>query len=232
MNLDANETKQSNIGEKVNSRSSICLSCLLICICQLIVDFARISETQIHNVLRYIKDSINHIKISLIIPQLGADIPRMSARLKGTPYYGAVAKLEKVQNLEFGVNQVINSEILGILFFFQRMPGFACMFPRLLNNLSKEDKTLLAALQTLYDVTEFHLNQTARSQMDMERELHILFHQLEETKAKTISSKVKLRKRIALLRWQQIIQYAFLGKLQKDLKTMQTLNDEALHREM
>lgn len=157
---------------------------------------------------------------------------RTKARLEGTPYQGAIAMLEKVQNLQFGVNQVIDSEILGILLFFQKTTAFATMFPRLMNNLSNEDKTLLAALQTLYDVTEFHLNRTARSELDVERELHFLFHKLEETKIKTIESKVKLRKRRALLRWRQAIQFAFLGKLHKDLKTIQTLNDEALQKEM
>lgn len=166
------------------------------------------------------------------MPQLASDMPRMKKRLKGTLYYPAVTVMEKLRSLANKEDGVIDGELLRILIYFQENSPIATFFPRLINTLSKEDKSLLVALQALYDVTDFHLNRTARKELDMERELHSLFHKLEETKAKTKESKIILRKRVALLRWRQAIQFAFLGKLKADLAINQILNEEALHKEM
>lgn len=228
--LRKQEYTQSNIGEPLNSNSLSAVFLLKFPFAN--SDFARIRETQTLNLLGLIKATIDHIRMSLIMPQLGADMVKMEKRLSGTLYYPAVPMMEKLKSLAHKTNDVIDSEILHILIYFQENSIIATMFPRLINNLSKEDKALLVAMQAIYDVTSFHLNRTARRELDVERELHSLFHKLEETKAKTRESKGKLRKRRALLRWRQAIQFAFLGKLKDDLATMQILNNRVLEKEL
>lgn len=168
----------------------------------------------------------------LIMPHLGADMAEMEKILAGTLYYPAVEMMEKLNSFATKPDDAIDGEILHVLLYFQDNSVIAQMFPRFINNLSKQEKTLLVAMQAIYDVTKFHLTRTARSELDVERELHLLFHKLAETKAKTLESIGQLRKRRALLRWRQAIQFANLGKLTGDLATQQKLNNKVLEKEL
>lgn len=176
------------------------------------------------------RTSINRIKISLIIPKLASDLPRLKQRLKGSVYFPVIKILEGLDKLR--KVRGFNSEILAVVTYFQDNATMVEMFPRYINQLANEDKALLVAMETIFQVTQVHLNRTARSEIDMERQLHGMYHTLEEIKASTIVSQKRIRSRYARLRWKQGIKFVLLNKTQTDLTELQWKNNDVLKKRM
>ncbi|KAH8384806.1 hypothetical protein KR093_008769, partial [Drosophila rubida] len=195
-------------------------------------DFSRIRETQIDNVLRILKTSIERIKMSLILPKLGDDMDHLRKTLKGTVYEPAIGLMEKLQSLDAVKVQILNHEVVKIIDYFHRNFQIYEMFPRLLNLLSNDDKKLLVACNTILTVAERHLWRTAKSEISMERQLHVMYHEREEIRSRTAYYQKKLKSRNAILRWKQAVKFLILEKLETDLANRKWRNSVRIQNEI
>lgn len=195
-------------------------------------DFARIRDTQIDNVLRIITTAIGRIKVSLILPKLGEDMHHMRSMLKGSLYEPAIALLEKLKTLDTAKEQILNHEVLRIIDYFHRNFQIYQLFPRLVNQLSNDDKKLIVACDTILAVAERHLKRTAKSELSMERQLHVMYHEREELRSRTAYYHKKLKSRYAVLRWKQAVKFLILEKLETDLANRKWKNSVRIQNEI
>ncbi|XP_034102202.1 uncharacterized protein LOC117566768 [Drosophila albomicans] len=195
-------------------------------------DFSRIRETQIDNVIRLIKSSIERIKMSLILPKLGDDMDHMRNVLKSTIYSPAIALMEKLQSLDTVKVQILNHEVIRIIDYFHTNFQIYELFPRLVNLLSNEDKKLIVACETILAVAQRHLWRTAKSEISMERQLHVMYHEREEIRSRTAYYQKRLKSRNAILRWKQAVKFLILEKLETDLANRKWKNSVRIQNEI
>ncbi|KAM8712010.1 hypothetical protein ACLKA7_012516 [Drosophila subpalustris] len=195
-------------------------------------DFARIRETQIDNVLRIIHTAIERIKMSLILPKLGDDMDHLRSVLKGGMYAPAIGLIEKLQTLDTVKVQILNHDVLKIIDYFHRNYQIYQLFPRLVNLLSNDDKKLIVACETVLAVAERHLWRTAKSEISMERQLHVMYHEREELRSRTAYYHKKLKSRYAVLRWKQAVKFLILEKLETDLANRKWKNSVRIQNEI
>ncbi|XP_017864795.1 PREDICTED: uncharacterized protein LOC108615071 [Drosophila arizonae] len=195
-------------------------------------DFARIRDVQVDNVLRILEDSLGRIKISLILPRMVADLDHVERQLQGTLYQPAIEHLKAVKRLDAIDTQMFNIEVLRIIDYFHRNFKMNELFPRYLNNLSTYDKTLLFAFETILSVARRHLERTSKAEINMERQLYVMYQEREETKARNESIRKKLKSKYAALRWKQGVQFVILEKHESDLANRKWKNNVRIQNEI
>ncbi|KAH8398997.1 hypothetical protein KR222_010474, partial [Zaprionus bogoriensis] len=196
------------------------------------LDFVRIRETQHEYLLHLLKVSIGCIKISLILPAMGSDLENTKKHLQGTLYEPAIKMVQRLQHLDKVNDQVVNKEILQSILYFQRQYAMYKLFPRLINQLSEEDKALIVAMETLYKVTKRHISRTAKAELEMERQMCEMYSKREEITARTTKMRQKLKSRAAVLRWKQACKSLTLNRMESELVQRKKVNRDALNRNM
>jgi len=156
----------------------------------------------------------------------------MRSMLKGSLYEPAIALLEKLKTLDTAKEQILNHEVLRIIDYFHRNFQIYQLFPRLVNQLSNDDKKLIVACDTILAVAERHLKRTAKSELSMERQLHVMYHEREELRSRTAYYHKKLKSRYAVLRWKQAVKFLVLEKLETDLANRKWKNSVRIQNEM
>ncbi|XP_064537861.1 inner centromere protein A [Drosophila montana] len=195
-------------------------------------DFARIRETQIDNVIRLLESSIGRIKISIILPRLASDLDNVEPVLRNTAYEPAINLLRRLKGLDAVNTQMFNFEVLQTIDYFQSNYKMYEMFPRYLNNVSAYDKTLLIAFETILDVAKRHLWRTSKAEINMERQLRIMYQEREETRERIEYYKKKLRSKTALLRWRRAAQFLIVEKQEADLASRKWKNNVRIQNEI
>ncbi|KAH8398995.1 hypothetical protein KR222_010466 [Zaprionus bogoriensis] len=198
----------------------------------LLADFERVREVQIENVLNVIKSSIQCIKISLILPKLADDIGRTRKLLRGTLYSPAIRLLSRLYHFDVVIKNGLNHEVLKVINYFHTNYNMVNLCPRLVNELSIDDKKLVVACETLNEVAERHLNRSAKSEINLERQLRVMYHQREKFKANTLAYKKKLRSKYIAYRWKQAAKATILDKLETDLASTKWQNSIYIQREI
>lgn len=197
-----------------------------------LADFARIREVQVNNVIRILEDSLGRIKVSLILPQMVSDLDTVERQLRGTAYQPAIELLSNVKKLGTVNMQLVDSEILKTIDYFHRNFEMNELFPRFLNNLSPYDKTVLVAFETILSVARRQIERTSKAEINMERQLYVMYREREETMARNEKFRKKLKSKYAALRWKQGAQFVILEKHESDLANKKWKNNVRIQNEM
>ncbi|XP_030554271.1 uncharacterized protein LOC115757940 [Drosophila novamexicana] len=195
-------------------------------------DFARIRETQIANVIRLLEKSIQRLKISIILPRMANDLDEVEPVLSNTAYKPAINLLRRLKGLDVVKTQMLDIEVLHIIDYFQSNYQMYELFPRYLNNISEYDKTLLVAFETILAVAKRHLWRTSKAEIIMERQLHVMYLEREETMKRIEYCKKKLGSKKALLRWKRATQLLILEKQEADLANRKWKNNVRIQNEI
>jgi len=163
---------------------------------------------------------------------MGEDLSRVKSLLQGTLFEPAIGLLEKLRTLDTAKEQILNHEVLRIIDFFHRNHHIYHLFPGMVNQLSNEDKKLIVACNTILSVAERHLKRTAKNELSMERQLHVMYHEREELRSRTAYYHKKYKQRYAVLRWKQAVKFLILDKLETDLANRKWKNSVRIQNEM
>lgn len=197
-----------------------------------VLDFAKIRHNRIENVLYLIQDTINRIKISIILPKLAHNLDYMERKLKGSLMLPAVKLLSRLFLFNFSKDLYMDQEILKIIQFFHDNYAMHRLFPRYFNELSKGDKTLLVACETLLTVARRHLKRSAKVEINMEKQLREMYLKREEFKAKILKTKKALKSRNIALRWKLAAKAVILEVMERDLADRKWKNSVYIQNEM
>lgn len=156
----------------------------------------------------------------------------MERVLKGSPMSPAVGLLTRLFHFNFSKDVYMDQEIFRFINFFHDNYAMYQLFPRYFNQLSKSERTLLVACETLLAVARRHLNRSAQGEINLEKQLREMYFKREEFKAGILRTKKILRSRNITLRWRMAAKAVILDAMERDLADRKWKNSIYIQNEM
>ncbi|KAH8271446.1 hypothetical protein KR018_011711 [Drosophila ironensis] len=200
-------------------------------------DFANVRLTQIGCVMNVLAESIERVKISLILPKLLANPSHLSSVLTGTEFEPAVRLVESFVRrrgfiLREGRPPLMDHGIIQIIDFFQRNSRMYHLFPRYYNNMRDEEKKLLKAFQMLYDITKDRLYMSSSDAISQERHLHDMYKQNEVVAEQVAELRQKILDQKIAHRWRVAAKEAYLKTYEDTMMKKKREKNEKIQKEI
>ncbi|SPP84225.1 dynein regulatory complex protein 9 [Drosophila guanche] len=200
-------------------------------------DFSSVRLIQIGCVIDVVAESIERVKISMILPKLLDNPTFMAKVLRGTQYEKAVDLVESfVRRREFILKEkrppLMDHGIIKIIDYFQRNHQMYKMFPTFYNNMREDEKKLLVAFEMLFDLAKERLYRTSADVIAQERKLHAMYLENEGIKANVDLLKKKIHSQKMTLKWKMAAKEAYLKKYEDMLAKKKREKNERIQNEM
>ncbi|XP_034661410.1 dynein regulatory complex protein 9 [Drosophila subobscura] len=200
-------------------------------------DFSSVRLIQIGCVIDVVAESIERVKISMILPKLLDNPTFMAKVLRGTQYEKAVDLVESfVRRREFILKEkrppLMDHGIIKIIDYFQRNNQMYKMFPTYYNNMREEEKKLLVAFEMLFDLAKERLYRTSADVIAQERKLHAMYLENEGIKANVDLLKKKIHSQKMTLKWKMAAKEAYLKKYEDMLAKKKREKNERIQNEI
>lgn len=160
------------------------------------------------------------------------NLDHMRRKLKGTVLSPACDLLSRLFYFNFSKDVYMDQEIFRFINFFHDNYAMYQLFPQYFNELSKADRTLLVACETLLAVARRHLMRSAQGEINLEKQLREMYFKREEFKAKILRTKKTLRSRNITLRWKLAAKAVILDAMERDLADRKWKNSVYIQNEM
>lgn len=186
--------------------------------------------TQIYCVIRVLQESIEFVKISLILPKIMENPIEAKRVLTGTQYEPALHLLDdylhrRDQIMREKLPPLSNHGMIKIFDYFLRNHKMHELFPNLFKKLTVDDCNLLNTFERLYKICEQNLLRTARKDLNNERHFHKLYQENEKVKKSIKKLKADLAFQIVKERWQMAAKMAYLQKCEEKLSRKKQQNE-------
>ncbi|XP_034487901.1 uncharacterized protein LOC117792056 isoform X1 [Drosophila innubila] len=186
--------------------------------------------TQINCVIRVLQESIEFVKISLILPQILENPIKVKSVLAGTQFEPALRLLDdyilrRDIIMKYKLPPLSDHGMIKIFDFFLRNHKMHHLFPNLFKKLTVDDRSLLVTFERLYKICEQNLLRNAKKEISNERQLNKIYQENEAVKNSIIKLKADLAFQIVKERWQMAAKMAYLQKCEEKLNRKKQQND-------
>ncbi|XP_030372923.1 golgin subfamily A member 6-like protein 22 isoform X2 [Scaptodrosophila lebanonensis] len=176
------------------------------------IGFSSTLCTQIDCVIHVLSESIERVKISLILPKLLENPRHLKEVLKGTKYEQGVSMVNDfMRRRDIIVKEkrppLMDHGMIKIIDYFQRNYSIYQLFPK-------------------------HLLRTSKSEITKERKLHQMYRENESLKASISELRAKLRSQKVTLRWKMAAKEAYIRKYDDDLAYKKWQNNVRIQNEI
>ncbi|XP_030372921.1 golgin subfamily A member 6-like protein 22 isoform X1 [Scaptodrosophila lebanonensis] len=201
------------------------------------IGFSSTLCTQIDCVIHVLSESIERVKISLILPKLLENPRHLKEVLKGTKYEQGVSMVNDfMRRRDIIVKEkrppLMDHGMIKIIDYFQRNYSIYQLFPKVMSSLTREERKLLLAFEMLFNIACQHLLRTSKSEITKERKLHQMYRENESLKASISELRAKLRSQKVTLRWKMAAKEAYIRKYDDDLAYKKWQNNVRIQNEI
>ncbi|XP_062124004.1 uncharacterized protein LOC133837311 [Drosophila sulfurigaster albostrigata] len=193
-------------------------------------------STQINCVIRVLKESIEIVKISLILPHILENPDEARSALKGSKYEPALKLLEdytlrRDMIIRAKIPPLSDHGMIKIIDFFQNNYKIYELFPNLMKKISFRDKYFLITFERLYNICEHHLLRSSKKEIHNERQLNAIYLENETIKRKIEKLKEDLAKQIVRERWKMAAKIVYLHKCEAKIIEKRQQHEERMRNE-
>lgn len=163
---------------------------------------------------------------------LADNLDHMERILEGSLFSSSVKLLSRLFQFKFSKDVYVDLEIIKIITYFHNNALMYKLFPRYMNRLSEDDKKLLYACDTLYNVAERRLQRTASVEINLEKTLCDMYEKREELMGDVQKIRKRLQSRYIVLRWKNASKSVLLDARERDLAESKWKNSIFIQNEM
>lgn len=192
--------------------------------------------TQINCVIRVLKESIEFVKISLILPQILGN-PIEARKVLNIPTYQPALRLldDYILRRDIIIKErrppLSDHGMIKIMDYFLRNHKMHELFPGLFNKLTNNDRNLLITFERLFQICEQNLLRHAKKEINHERQLNKIYHENEAVKNSIMKLKADLVFQVARERWQMAATRVCLQKCEEKLTREKQKNERRMRDE-
>ncbi|XP_073845032.1 uncharacterized protein [Musca autumnalis] len=192
---------------------------------------------QVNSVSRILTESIEKLKISLILPHLFENPITIRQHLDGTDYEYCQKLIkeyikEKKSHYSPNADPYLDYRLIKIIDYFHENYNILELITDLLNDLAPQDKSLLEAFQLLQKISEQRLKKSAISELNKEKRIHEIFHENETVKKNIQSTQRQLKKQRINLQWKMAAKEAMIQKYEENLSFRKYDNNVKIKQEI
>ncbi|XP_061391485.1 golgin subfamily A member 6-like protein 6 [Musca vetustissima] len=201
--------------------------------------------TQVNSVLRILTESIEKLKIALILPHLFEN-PIMLEQYLDETGYGVCQKLiqQYIKERKLKISTLPSNNATGgapyldyrlikiIDYCHENYNILDYLLPHMQNDLSPQDKSLLDAFQLLRDISEQRLKKYAIAELNKEKRIHEIFHENEMVKKNIQVTQRQLKKQRINLQWKLAAKEAMIQKYEESLSFRKYDNNVKIKQEI
>ncbi|XP_046802806.1 GRIP and coiled-coil domain-containing protein-like [Lucilia cuprina] len=191
---------------------------------------------QINNVLSLIKETIEKLKISLILPKI-LENPKILQEYVNHTKYNNCLKLVQDYRTRQKTQSLMETKqsdyyLLKIIDYFQENYKMLEVLPNWLDDIDNTEKCLLTAFEDVYQVAQERFYRPAMADLAKEKRLHEVYLANEEVKKniKDISRKIQNKKLNRL--WKTAAKTGVIKKLEEELAFHQYDNNLFVKQEI
>ncbi|KAI9583091.1 hypothetical protein GQX74_012308 [Glossina fuscipes] len=186
---------------------------------------------QMNSVLTILSDSIEKLKISLILPRLLERPCILRKVLDNTKYSHCLKLIEDYinerQDSKDETSSYLDYRLIKIIDFFHINTNILELLPGWMDELDDNDVSLLKAFKLLRWITEQRLNKSAVEELKKEKKIHEIFHENEKFKKNIEEFKHQLKSQRINLRWKLAAKESLLLQLEALIKKFdQSIGDK------
>lgn len=192
--------------------------------------------TQINCVIRVLQESIELVKISLILPQILENPNRVKNVLSGTQYQPALRLLDDyILRRDIIIREqrppLSDHGMIKIIDYFQLNHKMHELFPDMFKNLTVDDHNLFITFERLLKVCEQNLLRNAKKEINNERQLNKIYQENEAVRNGIIKLKSDLASQIVKERWKMAAKMAYLQRCEDKLTRKKQQNEQRMRNE-
>ncbi|XP_017845967.1 uncharacterized protein LOC108602373 [Drosophila busckii] len=187
-------------------------------------DLSLVRQNIIENVLCVLRDAMERVRITLILPQILKDPDYMTKVLTGTKYQDVLPLVDDfMRRLTFILKEkrspLMDHAMVQIMDYFQRHYHMYELFPGYLNSLGPQERKLHYAYERLIDISRYRLQKDAKQQVESECHIVSMMKENKELKADIAEMQAKLDKRTAHRLKKEAVVKAVLTNIQDEVNT-------------
>uniref|UniRef100_A0A1A9W0V3 Dynein regulatory complex protein 10 n=1 Tax=Glossina brevipalpis TaxID=37001 RepID=A0A1A9W0V3_9MUSC len=191
---------------------------------------------QVNSILTILSESIEKLKISLILPRLLENACILKKVLDKTKYSQCVKLIEDYidegQDEKDETPNYLNYRLIKIIDFFHINTNILELLPNWVNELDHNDTSMLKAFKLLHWITDQRLNKSALEELKKEKKIHELFHENEKFKKNIEEFKHQLKSQKINLRWKLAAKEGVIKSHEQNMALKKALNDQRIKEEM
>ncbi|KAH8311510.1 hypothetical protein KR044_006676, partial [Drosophila immigrans] len=192
--------------------------------------------TRINCVIRVLQESIEIVKMSLILPHILENPHEARRVLSFTKYQPAVGLLkEYIVRRDIVIREkrspLSDHGMIKIIDYFQRNYKMYDLFSNLYKKLTFNEKYFLTTFERLYKVCEHHLLRSSKREINNERQLNMIYQENEAIKVKIEKLKEELANQVVRERWKMAAKMVYLHKCEKELLWKRQINEQRMRNE-
>ncbi|XP_065369499.1 dynein regulatory complex protein 10-like [Calliphora vicina] len=182
------------------------------------------------------RDSLDKLRISLILPQIFENLISVRQRLNGSEYENCIVWIEqyiKEKNMDAtSTAPHLNYRLIKIIDFFHENFHVLEYFNDWLDDLKPADKSLIHSFELLLKITEQRLKKSAISELNKEKKIHEIYHENECIKRNIKVFQDLLKSQRISLKWKLAAKDGIIQKYEKDLATCKYENNIKIKQEI
>uniref|UniRef100_A0A1I8MM88 Dynein regulatory complex protein 10 n=1 Tax=Musca domestica TaxID=7370 RepID=A0A1I8MM88_MUSDO len=193
---------------------------------------------QVNSVLRILTESIEKLKISLILPHLFENPITLRQHLDDTDYrYCEKLIMEYIRERKLKSHSSdsephLDYRLIKIIDYFHENYNVLECITDMADDLSPKDKSLLQAFELLHKITEQRLKKSAISELNKEKKIHEIFHENETVKKNIKMTQRQLKKQRINLQWKLAAKEAMIQKYEESLSFRKYDNNVKIKQEI
>ncbi|XP_054738382.1 meiosis-specific nuclear structural protein 1-like isoform X2 [Anastrepha obliqua] len=184
-------------------------------------DMSAERAAQVNSVMCIVNESIEKLKISLVIPKILENPLTVSRHLKGTKYEDCLHIIQSYLTMKKPDVKLYRPEecmqLLQLIDMFHENYEMLNSLPNWLDELSHVDKSLLNSLTLLQNIAEERLSKSAIAELAKEKKIHQVYHDNEQMKRNIREFQAKLHNQKINLRWKLAAKDGIIKKYEADL---------------
>ncbi|KAM7342084.1 uncharacterized protein ACRADG_009625 [Cochliomyia hominivorax] len=193
-------------------------------------------QSQLNSIMRILSESLDKLRISLILSKMFQNPICVRQRLRGTNYVICLQMmLECTKELQSDTNEkshVLSYYLMQIMDFFNENIRIIEYFKDWLDNLSSDDEALIQAFQLLLKITDERLQRSAISELNKEKKIHEIYHENESIKKNIKVTQNLLKSQCIKHKWKLAAKEGIIQKYEKDLATCKYENNIKIKQEI
>ncbi|XP_023306034.2 dynein regulatory complex protein 10 [Lucilia cuprina] len=194
-------------------------------------------QTQINSIIRIMRESLDKLRISLILPQIFENFLTVQQRLRGSQYEMCIEWIKKYiqeKNMVAANNSPphLNYHLIKIIDFFHENLQLFEYFHDFFNDLTTADKSLIDTFQLLLKITEDRLKKSAISELNKEKRIHEVYHENQSIQKNIKVFQNLLKSQRLNLKWKMAAKDGIIQKYEKDLATCKYENNIKIKQEI
>ncbi|KAH8311509.1 hypothetical protein KR044_006675, partial [Drosophila immigrans] len=193
-------------------------------------------QSLIEGVLRVIKEAIENLKISIILPQMLANPKIVVKVLAGTNHERAIKLMQNfIRRREIILrekrNPLEDHGMIMIIDYFQSHKDIYSMFQHYFQVLTLKEQKLMRAFEMLLKSAKRHLDKDSNTQIHEERHLLKIYQENQQLKKYIGQYRLKIAQYRNLIRWKVVSKAAQVDNLKKNINTKILENEQLIEHE-